>query len=84
VKIVRPSLIMGERPERRTAESIAMTLMGATRPLFTAGWTKYRAIDADDVAAALLDAAADPSEDDAVYEGTRLFEAAARWRARRA
>jgi uncharacterized protein YbjT (DUF2867 family) len=82
VKIFRPSLIMGDRAERRAAESVAMALMGATRPLFVGGWQRYRAIDADDVAAAMLEAAEDPATDDASYEGARLFEAAARWRAR--
>src|SRR5208282_4829131 len=61
VKVLHPSLIMGERPERRPAESVAMTLMGATRGLFVGSLERYRAIDADDVAAAMLDAAADPS-----------------------
>jgi len=81
VKILHPSLIMGERPERRPAESVAMTLMGATRGLFVGSLERYRAIDADDVAAAMLDAASDSSVEDAVYEGARLFEAAARGRA---
>lgn len=81
VKILHPSLIMGERAERRAAESVAMTLMGATRGLFVGSLERYRAIDADDVAAAMVGAASDPSTDDAVYEGARLFEAVTRGRA---
>src|SRR5580704_4075300 len=57
LKIFRPSLIVGERAERRPAERLAMALMTATRPLFAGSLTRYRAIDAVDVARAMRRAA---------------------------
>jgi hypothetical protein len=68
-------LIVGERAERRPAERVAMALMIATRPLFAGGLTRYRAIDAVDVARAMRRAAIDepPSPGVQVYEGARLF-----------
>jgi uncharacterized protein YbjT (DUF2867 family) len=91
LKVFRPSLIVGDRAERRAAESVAMALMSATRPLFAGGLTKYRAIDAADVARAMQHAAtqtatpgAMASEGDAspatspvtIHEGRSLFEQA--------
>jgi uncharacterized protein YbjT (DUF2867 family) len=57
LKVFRPSLIVGDRAERRPAESVAMAVMSATRPLFAGGLAKYRAIDAVDVARAMQHAA---------------------------
>ena len=75
LKVFHPSLIVGERAERRPAERAAMALMIATRPLFAGGLTRYRAIDAVDVARAMRRAAAlePPSPGVQVYEGARLF-----------
>jgi uncharacterized protein YbjT (DUF2867 family) len=79
LKIVRPSLIMGERSERRPAERAAMFLMGATRPLFGGPLARYRAIDADDVAAAMLAAAREERTGGVhAYEGAPLFALAER------
>jgi uncharacterized protein YbjT (DUF2867 family) len=78
LKVFRPSIIVGERSERRPAERAAMALMRATRPLFLGGLARYRAIDADDIAAAMLAAARLESSDGMqVYEGERLFALAA-------
>jgi uncharacterized protein YbjT (DUF2867 family) len=75
LKVFHPSLIVGERGERRPAERVAMALMTATRPLFAGGLTRYRAIEATDVAKAMRRAAleepAAPGVE--VYEGARLF-----------
>jgi len=74
LKVFRPSLIVGERSERRPAESIAMALMSATRPLFAGGLARYRAIGAEEVARAMHRAAftlAGPGVH--VYEGRSLF-----------
>ena len=75
LKIYHPSLIVGERAERRVAERIAMALMTATRPLFAGGLARYRAIDAVDVARAMRRAAlSEPAVPGVeVYEGARLF-----------
>ncbi len=75
LKIFHPSLLVGERADVRPAERVAMALMGATRPLFAGGLTRYRAIDAADVAHAMLRVALEgpfaPGVE--VYEGARLF-----------
>ena len=55
-----------------------MALMTATRPLFAGGLARYRAIDAADVARAMLHAArGEPARPGVeVYEGARLFDLA--------
>ena len=75
LKVFHPSLIVGERSERRTAERLAMALMTATRPLFAGGLKRYRAIDAADVARAMRRAALEEPAAPGVqiYEGERLF-----------
>ena len=75
LKVFRPSLIVGERGERRPAERVAMALMTATRPLFAGGLTRYRAIDAADVALAMQRAALDSPAAAGVhvYQGESLF-----------
>lgn len=54
ISVYRPSMLLGTRAERRPAERIGQILMSATAPLFVGGLRKYRAIDAEDVAAAML------------------------------
>ncbi len=75
LKVFHPSLIVGERGERRPAERVAMAFMTATRPLFAGGLTRYRAIEATDVAKAMHRAALEepPAPGVEVYEGARLF-----------
>jgi len=51
VNIMRPSLILGERKERRFAEKIAQSVMPAFNWALA---SKYKAVKADDVAAAML------------------------------
>jgi uncharacterized protein YbjT (DUF2867 family) len=87
LKVFRPSMLLGDRAERRPLERAGVALFAATRPLFAGGLTKYRAIDASAVARAMVKAAtAAPENGDAsgtrsiesvtVYEGKRLFELA--------
>jgi uncharacterized protein YbjT (DUF2867 family) len=75
LKVFRPSMIVGERSERRPAERIVMALMRSTRPLFVGGMARYRAIDAMDVARAMHNAAVQEAEKGGVhvYEGESLF-----------
>lgn len=75
LKVFRPSMLLGERGESRPAERFAKALLGATRPLFAGGLTRYRAVDANDVARAMRRAALEePSVPGVqVYEGARLF-----------
>lgn len=53
VHIVRPSLLLGARAERRPAERLAQKLSPLLSPLFVGRLRKYRPIAAADVAAAL-------------------------------
>jgi uncharacterized protein YbjT (DUF2867 family) len=73
LKIFHPSLLMGERAESRPGERVATVLMRATRPLFAGGLARYRAIDALDVARAMLAASARNVGGVEVYEGENLF-----------
>jgi uncharacterized protein YbjT (DUF2867 family) len=74
LKIFRPSMLVGERTESRPAERLVMAVMTVTRPLFMGGMARYRAIDAADVARAMLRAATQESPAGVqVYEGESLF-----------
>jgi len=75
VRVLHPSVLLGERTESRPGEQIAATLMRATAPLFAGGLKKYRAITADTVARALVTAARSDGEGFVVYEGESLFAA---------
>jgi uncharacterized protein YbjT (DUF2867 family) len=75
LKIFRPSMLVGDRAEPRPAERMAMAVMRATRPVFVGAMARYRAIDASDVARAMIRAATQEPAATAVelYEGERLF-----------
>jgi uncharacterized protein YbjT (DUF2867 family) len=75
VQVLHPSILLGERGESRPGEQVAAALMRATAPLFAGGLQKYRAIDADDVARALISAARREGQG-GVFEGKTLFQAA--------
>ncbi len=55
--LVRPSLIMGERQERRLGEKIAMTLMPLLNPLLIGKLRKYRGVAAERIVATLIEQA---------------------------
>ena len=61
VHIVRPSLLLGDRAERRPAERISQIVAPLLSPLLPGPLKKYRAVEADDVAAALLTLARSPA-----------------------
>ncbi len=75
--LLHPSVLLGERGESRPAERFAAALLRATRPVFAGGLTRYRAIEGDDVARAMIAAAsaAEPTSPGGavVYEGASLF-----------
>ena len=50
----RPSFLLGERREPRPAEAAAVAVFLVLRPLLAGPWRKYRAVRAEDVAAALI------------------------------
>lgn len=76
LRVVRPSLLLGDRQESRPGERAAAALMRATAPLFAGGLKKWRAIGADEVARAMVHAAKSDGDGVVVYEGASLFEAA--------
>ncbi len=73
VKIFRPSLLVGARAQPRSGEKIARVLLNAIEPLLP---PRYRAITAQQVARAMVNAAKDDTPSPQVYEGARLFDAA--------
>ena len=60
VDVLQPSLLLGDRVESRTAESVAQYLFRLIDPLMHVLLPKYRAIAADKVAAALEALAEEP------------------------
>ncbi|QJX47410.1 NAD-dependent epimerase/dehydratase family protein [Hymenobacter taeanensis] len=59
IHIFRPSLLLGQRLEKRLGEQIGSVLLRALRPLLVGPLRAYRAIGADTVARAMLHAAED-------------------------
>lgn len=53
--IVRPSLLLGERAETRVGEGLAQKIAPLLNPLMLGPLAKYRAISAEDVAAAMME-----------------------------
>ena len=60
VHIVRPSLLLGERSERRPAERISQLVAPLLSPLLAGPLKKYRAVDGGAVATALVQLARRP------------------------
>jgi uncharacterized protein YbjT (DUF2867 family) len=54
IAIVRPSMLLGERKERRTGELVGKVVMKTFRPLLTGKLRKYRAIHGKYVARAMI------------------------------
>jgi uncharacterized protein YbjT (DUF2867 family) len=54
IAIVRPSMLLGERKERRTGEIVGKVVMKAFSPVLTGKLKKYRAIHGRDVARAMI------------------------------
>jgi uncharacterized protein YbjT (DUF2867 family) len=52
--IVRPSMLFGERKEKRTGEAVGKVVIKAFQPVLTGKLLKYRAIHARDVAKAMI------------------------------
>jgi len=52
--IVRPSILLGERKEKRAGEIVGKVVMRAIQPVFTGKYRKYRPIHGRDVAKAMI------------------------------
>ena len=57
IQVFRPSLLMGNRTEKRGGEKIAQAIMGSLGFLFVGPLLKYKGIHADVVAGAMIKAA---------------------------
>ncbi len=78
VTVFHPSMLLGARAERRPVEAAAGAVMRATRGLFAGALTRYRPIEASELARAMLRAAEQPqTEAFRVVEGRELFALAA-------
>lgn len=78
MSVLRPSLLLGERKEKRTGEKIGMAIAGAIRPLLKGPLKKYRGILAVDVAKAMYAIALNPGKEHVhIYLSDRLQEIAA-------
>jgi uncharacterized protein YbjT (DUF2867 family) len=69
--IFRPSLLLGNRPEKRTGERIGERFMKLLKPLIP---TKYRAVEAQKVANAMALITASSVRGTVVYESDILQE----------
>ncbi len=76
LRILHPSILLGDRTEARPGERIAASVMKATAGLFAFGLAKYRAISGEGVARAMIAAATADDEGTVVYEGKSLFDLA--------
>jgi uncharacterized protein YbjT (DUF2867 family) len=54
IAVVRPSMLLGERKERRTGEIVGKVVMTAFKPVLFGKLLKYRAIHGGDVARAMI------------------------------
>jgi uncharacterized protein YbjT (DUF2867 family) len=73
---LRPSILLGSRKENRPGERIGILAGRLIAPLLVGRMAKYRPIDADAVAAAMISAANDPAIEGAV-ESDRIARLAA-------
>ena len=71
VRIMRPSLLGGDRPQARAGEKIGSALLGAVNALGIA--RKYREIPGSVVAKAMINAALDPEKGTRIYTLDELF-----------
>ncbi len=72
VHVFRPSLLLGNREERRTGESIAQSVMPLFSFLMTGKLKKYKPVQAMDVAKAMLAASKSGVKGTNIYEYTQI------------
>jgi uncharacterized protein YbjT (DUF2867 family) len=81
--LLRPGLLLGDREESRPAEALARTFAPWLNPLLVGGLRRYRSVEADAVAAAMIGAALEGASGARVVEFDdieRLAAAASRRR----
>ncbi|MGC8120241.1 NAD(P)H-binding protein [Marinobacter sp. VGCF2001] len=72
--IYHPSLLLGQRKENRTAESLGMAVMPYANRALVGPLRKYRAIEAKRVAAAMASEVATSGQNPAEHEGVVIRE----------
>jgi uncharacterized protein YbjT (DUF2867 family) len=72
VKVFRPSLLMGNRIEKRGGENIAQAVMGALGFLFAGSLLKYKGIHADVVASSMIKVAKQDLTGFKIYESGEM------------
>lgn len=68
IVILRPSVLLGQRSEKRTGEKIGKVLINFLRPLLMGGFRKYRGIHAETVAQAMMILAAQHKQGKFIFE----------------
>jgi uncharacterized protein YbjT (DUF2867 family) len=76
VHVMRPSMLLGRRDEFRLGERLAKRIMKTFSFLFVGGLKKYRAIDAHDVAKAMLNVSKEMTPGFFVYEYEQMKRSA--------
>jgi uncharacterized protein YbjT (DUF2867 family) len=75
--IVRPSMLLGERKEKRAGEVVGKVVMTAVKPVLIGKLLKYRAIHGRDVAKAMIAVMNTPQEK-SIFESDELQKLASR------
>ncbi len=75
VDIFRPSFLMGDRQESRPGERAGIAAAKALQGVFVAGLSKYRPIEAADVARAMAKAAGEPKPGERVWHWAEMRKA---------
>ena len=70
--ILRPSLIGGNRDEKRTLEKIGLTLFKAIQPLLIGSLKKYRIIHAETIANAMIYLANTTAKNDVIITSNQI------------
>ncbi len=76
VHIFRPSMLLGKRTEFRWKERVSEPLVRGMQWMFVGSLGKYRPIEAEAVARAMVNAALSASEGVQIYQGERLEQIA--------
>ena len=72
--ILRPSLIGGERKERRILEQIGLSVFKIIQPLFIGKLKNYKIIDADDIAEAMIQLANNKNNTEVIISSNQIVK----------
>ncbi len=72
--ILRPSLIGGERKQRRILEQIGLSVFKIIQPLFIGKLNNYKIIDADDIAEAMIQLANNKNNTEVIITSNQIVK----------